>query len=201
MEKGGGGYFERERSVQTTLTGIFIDLEAVSDGLSENWDEISRKGRKIKAFFRPKLGGLQKKKVFTKIQSEFSAEIQNSKVFSAQNQVISKKKNKVFTDVETDFSFNFANSVVWGGLFSKGGAIFHFSQKIGLKSTKNMQFCILHKPMGETRAPPPPPPPPLATLLCSVEDELLWTMQKYVSGFRSQITRGVIQMKKRHKTT
>ena len=36
LEKGGGGYFERVRSVQTTLTGIFIDLEAVSDGLSEN---------------------------------------------------------------------------------------------------------------------------------------------------------------------
>ena len=31
-----GGYFERVTSVQTTLTGIFIDLEAVSDGLSEN---------------------------------------------------------------------------------------------------------------------------------------------------------------------
>ena len=35
LEKG-GGYFERVRSVQTTLTGIFIDLEAVSDGLSKN---------------------------------------------------------------------------------------------------------------------------------------------------------------------
>ena len=35
LEKGGGGYFERVRSVQTTLTRIFIDLESVSDGLSE----------------------------------------------------------------------------------------------------------------------------------------------------------------------
>ena len=35
LEKG-GGYFERVRSVQTTLTRIFIDLESVSDGLSEN---------------------------------------------------------------------------------------------------------------------------------------------------------------------
>ena len=31
-----GGYFERVRSVQTTLTRIFIDLESVADGLSEN---------------------------------------------------------------------------------------------------------------------------------------------------------------------
>ena len=44
------------------------------------------------------------------------------------------------------------------GCFRMGGAIFHFSQKIGLKSTKNMRFCILHKPMGGARAPPPRPP-------------------------------------------
>ena len=58
---------------------------------------MSRKARKFKAFFRPKLGDLQKKKkkkVFAKIQSDFSAAIRNSKVFSAQNQVISKKKKK-----------------------------------------------------------------------------------------------------------
>ena len=80
-----GDYFERVRSVQTTLTRIFIDLESVSDGLSEIWDEMSRK---FKGFFRPKLGDLQKKKkkkVFAKIKSDFSAEIQNSNVFSAQN--------------------------------------------------------------------------------------------------------------------
>ena len=34
--KRGGGYFERVRSVQTTLTQIFIDLESVADGLYEN---------------------------------------------------------------------------------------------------------------------------------------------------------------------
>ena len=87
LEKG-GGYFERVRSVQTTLTRIFIDLESVSDGLSEIWDEMSRKHWNFKGFFRPKLGDLKKKKkkkVFAKIQSDFSAEIQNSNVFSAQN--------------------------------------------------------------------------------------------------------------------
>ena len=62
--KRGGGYFERVRKVQTTLTRIFIVLESVSHGLSENSDEISQKARarKFKAFFRPKSGGLQKKK-------------------------------------------------------------------------------------------------------------------------------------------
>ena len=57
-----GGYFERVRTVQTTLTRIFIVLESVSHGLSENWDEISRKARKFKGIFRPKSAGLQKKK-------------------------------------------------------------------------------------------------------------------------------------------
>ena len=61
LEKG-ENYFERVRSVQTTLTRIFIDLEPVSDGLSENSDEISRKDWILQGIFRRKLGGLQKKK-------------------------------------------------------------------------------------------------------------------------------------------
>ena len=52
-----GGYFERVRKVQTTLTRIFIVLESVSLGLSKSLDEISRNARKFKGFFRSKLGG------------------------------------------------------------------------------------------------------------------------------------------------
>ena len=85
LEKG-GGYFERVRKVQTTLTRIFIVLESVSHGLSENCDEISRKARKFKGFFRPKTGGLQKKKKGSSLKLRL--------VFSAQNQVVSKKKKK-----------------------------------------------------------------------------------------------------------
>ena len=98
-----------------------------------------------------------KNQVFSEIETDFSAEIRDSKVFSTQNQVVSKKKKKkVFTEIETDFSAKFGNSNVWGGaVFLWGGAIFNFSQKIGLKSTKNVRFCILHKPMGRARAPPP----------------------------------------------
>ena len=46
---------------------------------------IFRPNSEIQIFFRPKSGGLQKKKVFTKIESDFSAEIGNSSVFFAQN--------------------------------------------------------------------------------------------------------------------
>ena len=129
---------------------------------------MSRKDRKFKRFFRQTLGDLQKKKkkkkkVFAKIQSDFSAEIQNSNVFSAQNQVISKKKTKKTKKRSSPkfkaiFLPKFRNFKRFrGGSFRMGGAIFNFSQKIGLKSTKNMRFCILHKPMGGARAPPPPP--------------------------------------------
>ena len=110
--------------MQTTLTRIFIDLESVSDGLSE----MSRKDRKFKGFFRPKLGDLQKKKKKKRSSPKFRA---------------------IFLPISQVQTFE-------GGLFSYGGgAIFHFSQKIGLKSTKNMRFCILHKPMGGGSSPPP----------------------------------------------
>ena len=60
--------------------------------------------------------------------------------------------------IQSDFSPKFRKfKRLRGGSFRMGGAIFHFSQKIGLKSTKYMRFCILHKPMGGARAPPAPP--------------------------------------------
>ena len=164
MEKG-GGYFERVRSLQTTLTRIFIVLESVSHGLSEIWYGISRKARKFKRFFRPKSGGLQKKKkVFTEFETDFSAAIGNSNVFSAQNLVVSKKKKRSSPKLRLIFPPKLEIQTFEGGLFSYGGAIFNFSQEIGLKSTKKVRFCILHKPMGGSS----PPAPHLATLLPSL---------------------------------
>ena len=79
LEKG-GDFFERVRKVQMmTLTRIFIVVESVSHGLSENWDGISRKARKLNRFFRPKTGGLQKK---NEIEADFSAKVGNPNVFS-----------------------------------------------------------------------------------------------------------------------
>ena len=45
--------------------------------------------------------------------SDFSAEIGNSNVFFAQNQVVSKNKKKVFTKIESDFSAEIGNSNVF----------------------------------------------------------------------------------------
>ena len=90
-------------------------------------------------FWRPPEFGRKKRLNFRfrpKIQSQFRC---------------LQKKKKVFTKIETDFWAKFGNSNV------SAGAIFNFSQKIGLKSTKNVRFCILHKPMRGARAPPAPP--------------------------------------------
>ena len=58
---------------------------------------------------------LKNSDVFTKIESDFSAEIGNSNVFFAQIQVVSKKKKKkkVFTKIESDFSAEIGNSNVF----------------------------------------------------------------------------------------
>ena len=70
LKKEGGGFFERVRKLQTTLTRIFIGLESESHGISDF-------GRFIH-----------------KIETDFSAKIGNSNASSAQKQVISKKKKK-----------------------------------------------------------------------------------------------------------
>ena len=125
---------------------------------------MSRKDRKFKRFFRQKVGDLQKKKkkkkrsslkfrvIFrpkSKIQTFFPPKIKWSP---------KKKKKKVFAKIQGDFSSKISQVQTFqGGLFSHGGSIFNFSQKIGLKSTKNMRFCILLKTMGGALAPPAPP--------------------------------------------
>ena len=49
--------------------------------------------------------------VCPKIETKFLGKLGNSKVFSAQNQMVYKKK-KVFTEIETDFSAKIGNSNV-----------------------------------------------------------------------------------------
>ena len=59
---------------------------------------IFRPKSEIRTFFPPKIRWSpkkkEKKKIFTEIESDFSAEIGNLNVFSVQNQVVSKKKKK-----------------------------------------------------------------------------------------------------------
>ena len=189
LEKG-GGYFERVRKVQTTLTRIFIVLESVSHDLSKNSDQISRKDRKFEGFFRPKSGGLQKikirsspklspifrpksegffrpksgglqktKKVFAEIEPDFSPKIRNSKVFSAQNQVVSKEKNKRSSPkLSLIFRPKSEIQTFEGGLFSYGGGLFSiFHQKSVSKALKTCDFAYFTSQWGGSSPPPAPP--------------------------------------------
>ena len=124
---------------------------------------MSRKNRKFKRFFRQKLGDLQKKKVFAKIQSDFLAEIQNSNVFSAQNQVISKRKKKKGLRQNSGRFFlpKFRKLKTFqGGLFSHGGgglfSIFH--RKSASKAQKSCDFAYFTSQWGGLEPPPRPPP-------------------------------------------
>ena len=154
-----GGYFERVRSVQTTLTRIFIALEWVSHGLSENWVEISRKARKFKGFFRLKSGGLQKKKKKGLRRNWgwfFGRNPKFKGFFRPKSGGLQKKK--VFAEIEADFSAQIGNPNVWGGLFSNGGgglfSIFH--KKSPSKPPKWCNFAYFTSQWG-ARAPPPRP--------------------------------------------
>ena len=145
---------------QVFLRPNYSDLQK-KKGLRQNSEWFFGRNPKYKGFFLPKLGDLQKKKkkVFVKIQSTFSAKIQR---FFPPKLRWSTKKKKKGKGLHQNWDWYFVQFCKFrrlrGGLFSNGGAIFHFSHKIGLKSTKNMRFCILHKPMGGARAPPAPPP-------------------------------------------
>ena len=133
--KKGVGCFERVRKLQTTLTQIFIVLESESHGLSKNWDGIFRKTRKFKRFFSPKPGDLEKKRSSPKLRRIFWPKIENSNTFSG-------RVTTSTSQLRHPISF--------------GGAVFIFSPKTGLESTKNVRFCIL-KANGGARVPPAPP--------------------------------------------
>ena len=126
-------------------------------GLRHNSEGFFGRNPKFKRFFRPKLGDLQKKRSSPKFRGIFRPKFK--RFFRPKLGDLQKKKKKKGLRQNSGRFFSQFRKFkrLRGGSFRMGGAIFHFSQKIGLKSTKNMRFCILHKPMGGARAPPPPP--------------------------------------------
>ena len=117
-------------------------------GLRQNSEWFFGRNPKFKGFFCPKLGDLQKKKKKKGLHQNWGCYFVQFRKFRRLR----------------------------GGCFPMGGAIFHFSHQIGLKSTKTMRFCILHKLMGGSS--PPPPRPPLATLLALCTNENTHTKSK-----------------------
>ena len=107
---------------------------------------VSDRNQKLKSFFRPIAGDLQKKKFPPKFKLVFLAEIRNSRVFfgrirnsksfSGRNQVISKnrslptlgellnQKTPLFWSKQRQFHHNFGSKISLGG-----EGLFHFWSK------------------------------------------------------------------------
>ena len=123
----------------------------------------------------------KKKKVFTKIETDFSAKIGNSNVFSAQYQVVSKKKRSlpklrlIFRPKsEIHTLFQAASRHVhhnFGTYFFMGGGCFQFFTKN--RPQKHLKRAILHTSQANGGRGLEPPRPPLATLLS------VWTKKAY----------------------
>ena len=158
--------------------GLFWKSEKSANDLDPNfhcsWISFTRFVRifrrnfsEIRRFFPPKIRRSpkkKKKKIFAEIETDFSAaEIRNSKVFSTQNQVVSKKKKKVLRrNCDWFFGQILGNSNVWGGaVFLWGGLFSIFHKKSASKALKTCDFAYFTSQWGGSS----PPPPPLATLL------------------------------------
>ena len=112
-----------------------------------------------KTRWSPKEKKKKKKKVFTEFESDFSAEIRISKVFSAQNRVVSKKKRsspRVFVRWDWFFVQFRKFRRLRRGCFCMGGGYFQFFTKN--RPQKHQKHAILHTSQanGGARAPPPP---------------------------------------------
>ena len=96
-----GGYFEKVRKVQTTLTRILIVLESVSHGLSENSDEVSRKARFFSNF------------------SKFLGKLGIRRFFPPKNRWSPKKKKRSSPKLSLIIRPNSEIQTFQGGLFSQ----------------------------------------------------------------------------------
>ena len=136
--------------------------------LRRNSKTFSGQNQKFKGFFRPKSGDLQKK-VFAKIQrlswpeSEiwrfFPTKIRWSPTKSLFRLWVSSrtKKTPLFRSKWRHVLHNLGSQIPL-----RGGAVFIFVTKIGLKSTKMCYFAYFSSQWRELE----PSYPPSATLLC-----------------------------------
>ena len=111
---------------------------------------IFRPKSEIQTIFSPKIRWSpkkkKKKKVFTKIESDFSAEIGNSNNFFAQNQVVSKKKKKKKRSSPKLVTFR----LVGGDASRNGAELFEIE---AVFSAKIVTFRLV----GGDASPPSPP--------------------------------------------
>ena len=188
--------------MQTTLTRIFIVIESESHGLPKIEREFlgnELKFTKLKRFFRPKSGGLQKKKkkrkkrslpklrlIFwpkSEIQTFFPPKFRWSpkkKRSSPKLRLIFRLKSEIhtlFQAASRHVLHNFGTHFLMGELFS----IFH--QKSASKAPKTCDFAYFTSQWRRLELPRPPPPPLATLLLVTVLDNSLGPLLYFASLF------------------
>ena len=144
--------------------GLFWKSEKCANDLDSNfhWSWISfrrfvqkLRARKFKAFFRPTLGDLQKKKVFAKIESDFSAEIRR---FFPPKIRWSPKKKRSSPKLRLIFRLLAQIHTFEGGCFRMGGVFSIFHKQSASKTQKTCDFAYFRSQWGGPEPPPPAPP-------------------------------------------
>ena len=143
---------------------------------------VSGRNHQLKVFFRPNAGDLQTKKGLHQNSNEFfqpKSEIQGFFLAECRWSPTKKRsspKFKAFFWPKSGDIQKIGLHRLWVSSWTKklhysgpnngksfttsapkslwGRAVFIFGAKIGLKSTRNVLFCIFFRPMGEARAPP-----------------------------------------------
>ena len=132
-----------------------------------------RSSPKFKGFFRPKseIQGFfwpnasdlqQKKRSFPKFKGFFLPKSEIQSVFLAEIRWSPKNRSsptlgELLNQKLHHSGPNNGKSFTTSAPKSLWGTVFIFGAKIGLKSTRNVLFCIFFRLMGEARAPRPPP--------------------------------------------
>ena len=169
LEKGGGGgglFWKSEKSANDLDPNFhcpWISFTRFVRKLRRNFSESSE----IQRFFPPKIRWSpkkkkkkkKKKKVFSEIETEFPAKIRNSKLFSAQKKVVSKKNKKKGLHQIWDWFFVQFRKFrrLRGGCFRMGGGYFQFFTNN--RPQKHQKHAILHTSQANGGGSSPPAPP------------------------------------------
>ena len=156
------GFFRPKSEIQGFFSGRILVISKQKKGLHRNSNGFSGRNQKLKGFFWPNAGDLQKKRSPPKFKGFFLPKSEIQRFFWPKSGDLQKiglhrlwvsswtKKLHYSGPNKGKFFTTSAPKSLWG-------AVFIFEAKIGLKSARNVLFCIFFRPMGEARAPSPSP--------------------------------------------
>ena len=162
-KKGRGGFFERVRQLQETLSRIFIALESDSQGLSENETDFLAEIGNSNVFSAPKKSFHQNRDGFFARNRKFKPKNRWSpkkKRYSLKLRRNFRPKLEIHIILPTESRqqlLNFGTQIPLGELFSV------FLQKSASKAPKTCDFAYFTGQWGGSSPPPTLPTPGYAT--------------------------------------